>query len=323
MPNQQSFRWAALTAIVAGVLTLSTASVFAQSSAQKSITAEHAPLAEVPTKAVPLNPEKTIFIDKPGNKLLLKTKVCLREGVLEMFICPKQTKEHESVLSWAGKAQIAHAGLLALGAKAGQPARFLPTFSPPEGDIIEVYVNWKEAEGKPQRVPARQWIRHATSRYFEAPLEKLPAGVKGGEGDAALRYDDIGRTLLFFGTMTAQQKARFLAMSPEPTFQKAVESLFQQGQYQELEAEFVFSGSQFHRRDDGTEVYLAEAGSFLCVANFSDAMIDVNVQSTASNDSGLLFEPWTERLPPLGTDVIVELIPTPGKRGTTEKTESK
>jgi len=268
-----------------------------------------APPPAIPEGAVPLNPEKTIYLDKTRNRLLLTTKVCLREGVLEMFICPKQTKEHESVLSLAGKAQIVHAGLLALGAKSGHPAKFQPEYIPPTGDKIEIFVNWNDMDGKPHRMRAQEWVRHATFRYFEAPLASVPAGVKLGEGDDALRFDDVNHMLIFFGTMKPELKKTFLSYSNDEKYQKAIESLFTQGQYKELEATFLFAGSLFQRREDGTEFYLAETGSLVCVANFGDATIDLNMQSTASNDAGLLFEPWTERIPPLRTDVLVELVP--------------
>ena len=48
---------------------------------------------------VPLNKQGTVLLDVDGKRLLLKTKVCLRDGVLEMFCCLKQTKEHESILA--------------------------------------------------------------------------------------------------------------------------------------------------------------------------------------------------------------------------------
>jgi hypothetical protein len=258
--------------------------------------------------AVPLNQKKTILLDKAGGKLLLKTTICLRQGVLEMLICPRQTKEHESILTLDGKAQVVHAGLLALGAQPGHPAQFQPKFIPPTGQKIEIFVNWKDEKGMPQRRPAQEWVRHATYRYFEAALEKVPEGVKLGEGDDSLRYDPDAKLLLYFGTMSNEKKREFLSMSGQAAFKTAVESLYEQGQPRQLEADFVFAGSAFAPREDGSEVYLAEAGSLVCVANFGDALIDLNMQSTASNDAGLLFEPWTERLPPEGTEVEVELI---------------
>lgn len=271
------------------------------------------PTGPAVSAGVPLNKEGTILLDKPQGKLLLKARLCLREGVLEMFLCPVRTKEHESILSLEGNAQVIHAGLLALGATPGHPARFEPEFVPPAGQQIEIFVNWKDEQGQLHRMRAQEWIRHVTFRYFEAPLARIPAGVKLGEGDESLRYDAMNHLLLWFGTLSAKQRDEFLAMSPDEDYQKAIRSLFDQSQPRQLEADFVFAGSGFARMDDGTEIYLAEAGSAICVANFGDALIDINMKSTASNDAGLLFEPWTERLPPEGTEVTVELIPVKEK----------
>lgn len=258
---------------------------------------------------VPLNPEGTILLDKAQGKVLLKTRICLVDGVLEMFACPKQTKEHESIVALDGPAHLVHAGLLALGIEPGRPARFEPEFSPPIGPQIDIFVVWKDAEGKEQRRRAQEWIRHATHRYFEAPLAKVPDGVKLAEGDDSLRYDRMNSLLLWYGTMSDVQREEFLSMSDNQEYQQAVRSLHEQSQPRQMQADFVFAGSAFRRLENGQEVYLAESGSLICVANFGDAMIDINTRSTSSNDAGLLYEPWTERLPPLNTPVTVELIP--------------
>ena len=59
---------------------------------------------------------------------------------------------------------------------------------------------------------------------------------------------------------------------------------------------------------DGTQYYMAEAGNVVCVANFGDAMIDIAQLSSADN-GGLMYEPYTERLPSRRTAITVELIP--------------
>ena len=278
---------------------------------------------QVAGKPVPLNPEKTVLLDKPGNRVLLKTQVCLKEGVLEMLACPKQTKEHEAILSFNGSAHIVHAALLALGAESGGPAKFQPKYVPPQGQQIDIFLNWKDADGKPHREPAQRWIRHATMRYFEFPLEKVPEGVVIERKEDSLRYDEFNKYLIWFGTMTKPQRDKFLAMSEDQDYQKAVRSLFDQGQPREMKADFVFVGSRFAKLEDGTERYLAEDGSLICVANFGDAMIDVNIKSSAENAAGLTFEPWTERLPEIGTEVTIELVPRNLKETDTpaEKTE--
>ena len=53
---------------------------------------------------------------------------------------------------------------------------------------------------------------------------------------------------------------------------------------------------------------MAEAGDIVCVANFGDAMIDITTRSSADN-AGLMFEPYTERLPNRRTAITVDLIP--------------
>ena len=258
---------------------------------------------------VALNKQGTVLLDQKHRKLILKTEVCLREGVLEMLLCPRQTKEHESIVSLDAQIAVVHAGLLALGAKPGHVARFRPSYTPPEGQKINIIAVWTDEDGAVQKRPAQQWVRRATHRYFEAPLASVPEGVVLDEGDDSLRYDSMNKLLLWYGTMTQKKRRELLAMSAEPAYHKAIEKMFQESQYEELNAEFVFSGSGFATLEDGTQYYRAESGSAICVANFSDAMIDINIQSTASNDAGLMYEPYTERIPPVGTKVDIELIP--------------
>lgn len=258
---------------------------------------------------VPLNPGQTVLLDLPNNRLLLKTQVVLREGVLEMFVCKSQTKEHESILSVDADAYLIHAGLLALGAQPGTPARFDEKYHPPTGQKIDIFVIWTDEEGMEHRKPVQSWIRHVTRRYYEHPLDALPAGVTIDD-DGELRYDQQNKLLLWFGPMTAEQRDELLARSDNKQYQEGIRSFHKASQPREIEADFLFTGSSFYKQKDGTLFYQAESGNIICVANFADAMIDVSVESSASN-AQLLYEPYTERIPPLGTPVTVELIPVP------------
>ncbi|MHB1034713.1 MAG: YdjY domain-containing protein [Pirellulales bacterium] len=78
---------------------------------------------------------------------------------------------------------------------------------------------------------------------------------------------------------------------------------------------WVFGGSNF-RLDEvtGKKQYQAEGGDFICVSNFPSAMLDVPVASSSSNDD-LMFEAFTERIPPRGTAVELILTPKLGKDG--------
>lgn len=288
-------------------LIVAAVSVYAQNPPSTPPAAPEVKPAAAPAPT-PLNPEGTVLLDKANRKLLLKATLCLREGVLEMLVCPKQTKEHESVLSLDARAEVVHAGLLALGAKPGKGVRHEPQYQPPEGEKLEIFVTWTDEKGQPQRRPAQEWVRRATHRYYEAPLLSVPDTVTLDNGDDSLRFDRRNSVLLYYGSMKDERRDEFLKMSVNEDFQAAVRSLYQQGRYQQMQAEFIFTGSGFARTEEGKEIYLAQAGSLICVANFPDAMIDVNTKSTSSNDAGLLYEPWTERLPPLKTPVTVELV---------------
>ena len=71
----------------------------------------------------------------------------------------------------------------------------------------------------------------------------------------------------------------------------------------------MFAGSGFYV-DEATkkQYYMAEAGDFICVSNFPDAMLDMPIESTSDNDD-LMFEAFTENIPPRGTKVTVVLAP--------------
>ena len=101
---------------------------------------------------VRLSKEHEVWIDRTHKTVIVGGQVCLREGALEMFACPKATKEHESVVSVNSKAFMIHAGLLAVGAKPGEAARFVPDYAPARGDEIDVVVVWEDQQGK------RCWI---------------------------------------------------------------------------------------------------------------------------------------------------------------------
>lgn len=73
---------------------------------------------------------------------------------------------------------------------------------------------------------------------------------------------------------------------------------------------WVFVGSQLVKSEEtGKPVYLAGiTGNLICVSNFPDAVLDVTVQSTDS-DAALVYEAFTERVPPRGRPVTLVLAP--------------
>ncbi len=76
-----------------------------------------------------------------------------------------------------------------------------------------------------------------------------------------------------------------------------------------LEYQWVFAGSGFWTDEAaGERFYYADGGEFICVSNFSTAMLDLPVESSGANDS-LMFCAFTERIPPRGTRVCLILTP--------------
>jgi hypothetical protein len=268
------------------------------------------PGAESKGDLVPFNKAGTVMVDKKRKRVLLKTQVALREGSLEQLCCLKQTKEHESILSLDAKAYVVHTALVAIGTKPGAPVKFNPDFQPPSGQKIEIFVSWADEKEKVHRVPAQQWIRGMTRRFWGVKLDQLPAGVKLPK-ESELRYDNKLKELSWYGPMSTSQRDDFQKLSKDKAFRDAITFFFEQSQSHEMKADWVFAGSGFYVDEDtGKQYYLAEDGDLICVANFPGATVDVAAESSSQGD-GLLFEAYTERIPPKGTPVTLELIPVP------------
>ena len=263
---------------------------------------------------VPLNDGKTAFLDSRGGRVWVKAYVVLRNAPLEMFLCRRGTKEHESVLAVDSPAFVIHGGLVALGLEPGEPARYerpdgadeAPKFVAPRGPKLELTVHWDDAGAAKSR-PASDWVRTVTRRWFSRPLAKSAMEGVSLPEDLEVRYVDIDGELLFFESMTEAERDRLLALSKSSAWQDAVRDLFAKSQPVGLNAEWVFAGSGFSENPVTNErVYLAEGGTLVCVANFGEAMIDLAAVSSATNDL-LLYEPWAERVPELGTPVLLEI----------------
>jgi hypothetical protein len=80
-----------------------------------------------------------------------------------------------------------------------------------------------------------------------------------------------------------------------------------------IEHQFVFAGSQEIKHPvTGETYYLGNDGDIISVANFASSVIDIAAESSES-DTQRLYETFTERIPPLETEVFVILKPLPKK----------
>lgn len=266
-------------------------------------------LADLLKEGTPLNQQGTIVLDKPHNRLLLKTEVACNNCLLEMFCCLKQTKEHESILSLDGRAHVVHIGLLALGMQPGKPVTFTPEFKPPSGQTIKIFVNWVDTDGRLNRCDGRDWMQRSVSRYYSQKLPAPPPGVKLPLME--LRFDPYNKEILWFGQMNPQQRDKLLALWDDANYRKAIQQFYKDSQPTPMDAEFVFAGSyQYTPEGTNEKLYAAEGGQLVCVANFASSTIDVREASSA-DDGVQSYEAKPDKVPPRGTPVIVELVPVP------------
>ena len=198
------------------------------------------PSIELPEGVKQVFPTSELWLDKANNQVIVGGKICIKEGPLEMFACPRNTKEHESVVSVNATSFQVHATFLAMGCNPGEPVTWDPEYKPASGPRIDMDVAWKEGD-EIKRIPVQQMIRN-------------------------------------FRTKRA------------------------------METHFVFGGSQFYVHQNGRKEYYGDSGEMVCLSNFSTATMDIPIQSV-NDDNALLFEAFTENIPPVNTQVYIFFRP--------------
>ncbi len=104
-----------------------------------------------------------IWIDRDGHQVIVGGQICLTAGMLEMFACPRGTREHESIVSVHVPSRIVHAALLAVGAKPGAPVQFDPEYKPASGAKVQIDVRWM-ADGKLVERRAQDMMREVRTK---------------------------------------------------------------------------------------------------------------------------------------------------------------
>ena len=99
---------------------------------------------KIPASWKRMSKDSQLWVDKKNRKVIVRGAICLREGLLEMFACPRNTKEHESIISVHARAYEAHATLLALGIRPGKPMLWMEDYRPVSGPVIDVEVWWMD-----------------------------------------------------------------------------------------------------------------------------------------------------------------------------------
>jgi hypothetical protein len=152
------------------------------------------------TKSAPKPPRKNVKL--PGLVINFEERcvdiegsICLERGFLELVACTKGSKEHESIVAITARPMHIHAALLLLGAKPGNPAMRKPIDEqetrwidiPPGGDPVDVYLVFKNEEGK--------MVERPISR-FVAPSGRTAEGQPDADEDV-----EFPHTFLFAGSL--------------------------------------------------------------------------------------------------------------------------
>lgn len=110
-------------------------------------------------------------VDLAAGKITLDASVCLRQGQLELLLCKKNSKEHESILHTTARPAHLHAALLALDLTPGIAAEWAPLANagkgallPPRGARVSIQLHWKDKNGRPRQAEAAQWMVGAEKR---------------------------------------------------------------------------------------------------------------------------------------------------------------
>ena len=110
-----------------------------------------------------LGQENAIWIDRDKHRVIVGGQICLTAGMLEMFACPRGTREHESIVAVQVPSRIVHAALLAVGAKPGSPVQFDPEYKPATGPKVQIHVRWIDQE-KPVERRAQEMMRQVRTK---------------------------------------------------------------------------------------------------------------------------------------------------------------
>jgi hypothetical protein len=121
------------------------------------------PLVDDPARLVRLDPKQLIWVDRKNHHVIMMGEVCRADYPLEFF-ATYSNRSYEAILSVNVQPSLAHAGLLAVGAKPGRPVQFQPEFIPPSGTEVAIEVRWKDAQGKVKSSPAQDWIRNIETK---------------------------------------------------------------------------------------------------------------------------------------------------------------
>lgn len=111
-----------------------------------------------------LSPTDEIWIDVARRQVVVGARVALDAGPIEVFACPRGTKDYEAVVSTLASARLVHTALLAIGLEPGNPVSFDPDYVAATGPPVSVTLRWQDADGTNREARGQDWVRDARTR---------------------------------------------------------------------------------------------------------------------------------------------------------------
>ena len=211
----------------------------------------------------------------------------------------------------------------------------MPAFKQPGAEIVSLDRNnniWIDKNPKGRRV----LIRTTVCRQ-DAILEEFLCLKNTKEHEAILAADVVPRVFhsaLLIAEAEPGNPARFDPEFLPPTGERLEITVEwkQDGKVKRAKAQdwmrdvrtkkspsldFVFAGSQDIKNPvTGEMYYLGNEGDLISVSNFAGSIVDLAARSSSVDDERL-FETFTERIPPVDTEVFVILKPAAEKKAKT------
>lgn len=100
-------------------------------------------------------------VDFSERQVQIDGKVCMRQGMLELFACTAHTREHESVVVVKPQPKRIFEALGLIGLKEGHPIRYdekTKTWESPSGDLVNIFVEWAD-DGRRRRTHIGDWLQ--------------------------------------------------------------------------------------------------------------------------------------------------------------------
>ncbi len=185
--------------LLAGVVLLSYLGAAQAGGAVATATAPSAATSQ--PRVVPY--QRGIRIDWARRQVEVDATVILREGLIELFACSPNSREHESIVRIEAKPLHLFQALGLIGISPGHPVLYddeTGRRAPATGDPVQIEVRYA-IDGRPQTSPIEAWMRRSADGQPVGQLQWVFAGSVELEDDSiAADYEGTVVALVDFGS---------------------------------------------------------------------------------------------------------------------------